>query len=81
MKQYGIINSQLLAPNTSTSLIQNATASVLPVFDTFLFDSSSKGIYPVIPKFYNEIKYYYITYGEMQLNNVIYVISSIQKWI
>ena len=46
LKKYGIRNSQItaIAPNTSSSLIQGCTASVLPIFSKFYIKQEIKGI-------------------------------------
>lgn len=81
IKKYGIRNSQLLAvaPTSSTSLMMNATASILPVFKSFMIDSNNKGYNVVLPRF----SYFkdYIAYKNMDINNVIKVVSKMQKFI
>jgi ribonucleoside-diphosphate reductase alpha chain len=45
INQYGMRNSQLTspAPTTSTAIYQDASASVLPVYDAFFTDDNSSG--------------------------------------
>lgn len=61
IKENGIRHSQLgaIAPNTSTSLVQGCTASVLPPYNLLFYDKNSKGRFPVIPPYYPEKKWYY----------------------
>ncbi len=82
IKQYGIRNSQItaIAPNTSTSLLQGCTASVLPIYGKFYMDGS-KITTPIVPPF---IKNNFWTYQEnknIDQRKVIDVVSNIQKWI
>lgn len=71
---------QSIAPNTSSSLLQGCTASVLPVFSKFFFDKNAKGTVPICPPF---IKGNFWTYQEnknIPQKIVVDVISAIQKW-
>lgn len=61
VKEYGIRHSQLfaIAPNTTTSLLQGCTASILPPYNLFFYDSNGKGKYPVAPPYLEDSKWYY----------------------
>ena len=63
VKEHGIRHSQLMAvaPNTSTSLLQGCTASILPPYNLFFYDSNAKGKYPIVPPYYNEESKWYYT--------------------
>lgn len=84
VKENGMRNGGLfaIAPNTSTSLLMGATASVLPVYRKFFVDKSSKGSIPVVPPHLNEKTFWtYIENKHLDQNDLIKVCSSIQKWI
>ena len=53
LEKYGIRNAHLhmVAPNTSSSLVQGCSASVLPIFSKFYVDKNSKGTVPIMPPF------------------------------
>ncbi|MCA9495372.1 MAG: ribonucleoside-diphosphate reductase subunit alpha, partial [Nanoarchaeota archaeon] len=71
-----------IAPNTSTSLLMGATASVLPIFKKFFIDKASNGAVPIAPPFLNSETFWtYIENQNIEQNHVIDVISSIQKWV
>lgn len=80
----GVRNGSLfaIAPNTSTSVLVGCTASVLPVFRRFFMESNSKGIVPMWPNSLNKDNFWF--YNEninIDQQNVISVISEIQKWV
>ncbi|NRA73514.1 MAG: ribonucleoside-diphosphate reductase subunit alpha [Rickettsiales bacterium] len=83
LKKYGIRNSQLsaIAPNTSTSLLQGCTASVLPVYSKFFIDTHTKGSIPNCPPFIKEKFWYYQENKNLDQGIVVDVISRISKWI
>lgn len=80
--KYGIRNSQItaIAPNTSTSLLQGCSASVLPIFGKFYMDNGKTTV-PIVPPFIKEGVWYYQENKNIDQRNVIDVISNIQKWI
>lgn len=80
---YGIRNSQLMAiaPNTSSSLIQGCTASVLPPYDLKFYDSAKKGALPVVVPYLSKAQWYYKPYKYCEHSKVIDVIASISKWV
>lgn len=79
---YGIRNSHLhmIAPNTSSSLIQGCSASVLPVFSKFYVDKNSKGAVPIMPPFIKDKMWYYQEFKNIPQKEVIKIISAIQQW-
>ena len=54
LQKYGIRNSQItaIAPNTSSSLIQGCSASVLPVYSKFFCRNARQRFYPELPAVY-----------------------------
>ena len=82
LSEYGIRNSHLMmiAPNTSSSLVQGCSASVLPVFSKFYVDKNSKGAVPIMPPFIKESFWYYQEFKNIPQKDVVDVISRIQKW-
>ena len=82
LKKYGIRNSQLhmIAPNTSSSLVQGCSASVLPIFSKFYVDKNSKGAVPIMPPYIKEKFWHYQEFKNIPQKIVVDVVSSIQKW-
>lgn len=83
VKENGIRNSQLLAiaPNTSSSLVQGCTASILPTYSKFYVDKNSKGAMPICPPFLKDKFWYYVEYKNVDQRDVVEVVSRIQKWV
>jgi ribonucleoside-diphosphate reductase alpha chain len=81
--QKGIRNSQLtaVAPNTTTSLIQGCTSSILPVFSKFFMDKSSKGTTVSCPPYLTEKFWHYIENKNTDQSLVITIAAELQKWI
>lgn len=80
--QYGIRNSQLMmiAPNTSTSLLQDASSSVLPVYSRYFFEKLSKIVVPISVK--NEDNWwFYEENSKLDQSVVIKAMATIQKWV
>lgn len=82
IKKYGIRNSQItaIAPNTSTSLLQGCTPSVLPIFSKFYMDNS-KTTNPITPPFIKEGMWLYQENKNINQRDLIEIVSHIQKWI
>lgn len=82
IKEFGIRNSQItaIAPNTSTSLVQGATASVLPIFGKFYLDNGKTTV-PITPPFIKNSLWFYKENKFIDQRKLIDVISRIQKWI
>lgn len=83
LKQYGIRNSQItaIAPNTSSSLIQGCTASVLPVYSKFFVETYAKSSVPNCPPFIKEKFWYYQENKNLDQKVIVDIISTISKWI
>lgn len=83
LKKYGIRNSQIsaIAPNTSSSLIQGCSASVLPVYSKFFVETHGKGSIPNCPPFIKEKFWFYQENRNINQKVVIEVMSRINKWI
>ena len=83
LRQYGIRNSQLsaIAPNTSSSLIQGCSASVLPVYSKFFIETHGKGSIPNCPPFIKDKFWFYQENKNISQQTVIDIMSRINKWI
>jgi ribonucleoside-diphosphate reductase alpha chain len=83
VKTQGMRNGGLfaIAPNTSTSLMMGATASVLPIYKKFFVDKASNGAVPIAPPFLNKDTFWvYQENQNLDQQKVIDVVSEIQKW-
>ena len=76
-------NSQLMAiaPNTSSSLVQGATASFLPVYSKFFIDNNSRGAVPICPPFIKEKFWFYTENKHLNQKDLVRITSKIQQWI
>jgi ribonucleoside-diphosphate reductase alpha chain len=83
IKTYGIRNSHItaIAPNTSSSLVQGCTASILPVYSRFFYDKWAKGTVPIAPPFINECFWFYPENKNLDQNKVVKAVAIIQQWI
>lgn len=83
LMKYGIRNSHLLAiaPNTSSSLIQGCTASILPTYSKFFYDTWGGGNVPIMPKYIKEKMWHYQENKNTVQTDVIDTVSAIQFWI
>ena len=83
IQKYGIRNSHItaIAPNTSSSLVQGCTASVLPVFSKFFYDQWAKGTVPIAPPFIQDAFWFYPENKTMDQRKVVDAIATIQQWI
>lgn len=83
LRKYGIRNSQIaaIAPNTSSSLIQGCTASVLPVYSKFFVETHGKGSIPNCPPYIREKFWFYQENRNISQETVIDIMSHINKWI
>lgn len=81
--KYGIRNSQIsaIAPNTSSSLIQGCTASVLPIYSKFFVETHGKGSIPNCPPFIRDKFWFYQENRNIDQRKIIEVMSRINKWI
>ncbi|MFV0625868.1 MAG: ribonucleoside-diphosphate reductase subunit alpha [Alphaproteobacteria bacterium] len=83
LAKYGIRNSQLaaIAPNTSSSLIQGCTASVLPVYSKFFVETHGKGSVPNCPPYIKDKFWFYQENRNISQTVVVDIMSRINKWI
>lgn len=83
LKKYGIRNSQLcaIAPNTSSSLIQGCSASVLPIYSKFFVETHGKGSIPNCPPFIKDKFWFYQENRNINQKVVIDIMARINKWI
>jgi ribonucleoside-diphosphate reductase alpha chain len=81
---YGIHNSQLTspAPTTSTSLYQDASASLLPIYAAFFSEDNKNGAVKVGARYLEENP---VGYGKTQSKHtateIIDVVATAQQWI
>lgn len=83
LAQYGIRNAQLsaIAPNTSSSLIQGCSASVLPIYSKFFVETHGKGSIPNCPPYIKDKFWFYQENKNINQQIIIEVMSRINKWI
>ncbi len=83
LAKHGIRNSQItaIAPNTSSSLLQGCTASVLPIYSKFFVETHGKGSVPNCPPFIKEKFWTYQENRNIPQTTVIDVLSHLNKWI
>lgn len=70
------------APNTSTALVVGTTASILPIYKKYFVETNS--IAPTVnvaPNLNNENFWFYKEYVNMDMNDVIDMVSVVYKWI
>jgi ribonucleoside-diphosphate reductase alpha chain len=82
--EFGMRNSQLTspAPNTSTSLYMDSSASVLPVYDSFFSEDNKNGSLVVAAKFLKDNPLGYgKTFPKHTANEIIDVVAELQKFI
>ncbi len=83
VQQYGIRNSHItaIAPNTSSSLVQGCTASILPVYSKFFYDKWAKGTVPIAPPFIQDCFWFYRENKSLDQKVVIKAVAVMQQWI
>jgi ribonucleoside-diphosphate reductase alpha chain len=83
IQQYGIRNSHItaIAPNTSSSLVQGCTASILPAYSKFFYDKWAKGTVPIAPPFIGECFWYYHENKTLDQKKVVRAVATMQQWI
>jgi ribonucleoside-diphosphate reductase alpha chain len=82
--KYGLRNSQLTspAPNTSTSIYMDSSASVLPVYNAFFSEDNKNGKLVVAAKFLKENPLAYgKTFPKHTAKEIIDVVAELQKFI
>lgn len=83
IQTHGIRNSHItaIAPNTSSSLVQGCTASILPVYSRFFYDKWAKGTVPIAPPFIKDCFWFYPENKTMDQNLVVKAVATMQQWI
>lgn len=83
IQTYGIRNSHItaIAPNTSSSLVQGCTASILPVYSKFFYDKWAKGTVPIAPPFIEDCFWFYRENKSLNQKIVVKAVSVMQQWI
>ncbi|MBE9116533.1 ribonucleoside-diphosphate reductase subunit alpha [Lusitaniella coriacea LEGE 07157] len=83
IQKYGIRNSHItaIAPNTSSSLVQGCTASILPVYSRFFYDKWAKGTVPIAPPFIKNCWWFYQENKTLDQKKVVQAVATIQQWI
>lgn len=83
IKKYGIRNSHItaIAPNTSSSLVQGCTASVLPCYSRFFYDKWAKGTVPIAPPFIKDYFWFYPENKTLNQQVVVTAVATMQQWI
>ena len=83
VKTYGIRNSHItaIAPNTSSSLVQGCTASILPAYSKFFYDKWAKGTVPIAPPFIQDCFWFYRENKSLDQKIVVKAVATMQQWI
>ena len=83
VRAYGIRNSHItaIAPNTSSSLVQGCTASILPVYSKFFYDKWAKGTVPIAPPFIQDCFWFYRENKSLDQKIVVKAVATMQQWI
>ncbi|MCH2188372.1 ribonucleoside-diphosphate reductase subunit alpha, partial [Candidatus Gracilibacteria bacterium] len=70
------------APNTSTALVLGTTASILPIYKKYFVETNAFApTVNVAPNLNSENFWYYKEYVNMDMNDVIDMVSVIYKWV
>lgn len=79
----GVRNSQLfaVAPNTSSSLLCACSASYLPIFSKFSYETLDKMNTPVVPKYLNERFWHYKEYPNIPVQVIINLTTRLHLWL
>ena len=82
VKKYGLRNGELtaIAPNTSTSLLMGACASVNPTFSRFFIEKNQKGAVPRVVKYLKDRAWFYPEFKNIDPKYYVKVMSRIGKW-
>lgn len=71
-----------IAPNTSTSLLCGASASILPIYKKFFTDKASNGAVPVVPPNLDAETFWWYTENQnIDQLKIIDIVSEVQKWV
>ena len=79
----GVRNAMLMAvaPNTSTSLLCGSSASYLPVFNKFNYETLADMNVPVVPKYLKERFWYYKESINIPVKDIINLTNQVTKWV
>jgi ribonucleoside-diphosphate reductase alpha chain len=83
IQEFGIRNSHItaIAPNTSSSLVQGCTASILPTYSRFFYDKWAKGTVPIAPPFIKDCFWFYPENKSIDQRKIVQAVATMQKWI
>jgi ribonucleoside-diphosphate reductase alpha chain len=83
VQTYGVRNSHItaIAPNTSSSLVQGCTASILPAYSKFFYDKWAKGTVPIAPPFIEDCFWFYRENKSLDQKIVVKAVAVMQQWI
>ncbi len=83
VKKHGLRNGELtaVAPNTSTSLLMGAAASVNPTFSRFYIEKNQKGAVPRVVKHLKDRAWFYPEFKNVNPQTYVKIMSRIGKWI
>ncbi|NJN61470.1 MAG: ribonucleoside-diphosphate reductase subunit alpha [Coleofasciculaceae cyanobacterium RL_1_1] len=83
IQEFGIRNSHItaIAPNTSSSLVQGCTASILPTYSRFFYDKWAKGTVPIAPPFVKDYFWFYPENKSIDQRQIVKAVATMQKWI
>ena len=79
----GVRNAMLMAiaPNTSTSLLCGSSASYLPVFNKFNYETLADMNVPVVPKYLKDRFWYYKESINIPVKDIINLTNQVTKWV
>ena len=82
VEKYGMRNGELtaVAPNTSTSLLMGACASVNPAFSRFFIEKNQKGAVPRVVKYLKDRSWFYPEFKNVDPKTYVKIMSKIGKW-
>ncbi len=83
ISEHGIRNSHItaIAPNTSSSIVQGCTASVLPIFSKYYIDNNSNGTVPIVPPFIKDKLWHYQESKHIDQKIVVDIVSRLQRYV
>jgi ribonucleoside-diphosphate reductase alpha chain len=83
LEEFGVRNShiQAIAPNTSSSIVQGCTASVLPIFNRFYIDNSGSQSAPVVPPYLKDKFWFYQESKNIDQRVVVDIVSRLQRYV
>lgn len=82
VEKHGLRNGELtaVAPNTSTSLLMGAAASVNPAFSRFFIEKNQKGAVPRVVKHLKDRSWFYPEFKNVDPKIYVKIMSRIGKW-